>query len=346
MDTPADTPTALDLTLALLLGLIAITFIVLIIYTIYHLLAGHTHENSQISHKGFNGSFNPSDNNSRQELDPDQSTSGKDIISVHKQAVDSYLAFHACFRDPSSPHQPPDEEKKQIYQYTQWHQEMLFALEPNHSCEDGACKGRRCSICDFIKCEQEFRVKGRKAMGYVCRSCGTLQSKLIAFHICKDGMCEGHRCHACSRLRCLDYFRKDPRTPQHRQSHCIDCANERLGGYDKELYESLVADYEEMRKTHRRVRQANLKQAKERASHPITKHDWNELKAHYDYRCVCCGRKEPAITLTLDHVVSISSEGSHSIENVQPLCQQCNSEKSTHVVDYRPLFHPRGKNLD
>jgi 5-methylcytosine-specific restriction endonuclease McrA len=79
----------------------------------------------------------------------------------------------------------------------------------------------------------------------------------------------------------------------------------------------------------RRARKANAE-----GSH--TEAEWEALKAHYNYSCLCCGRQEPAITLARDHVKPLDAGGSDDIGNLQPLCKSCNSRKSTKYIDYRP----------
>lgn len=64
--------------------------------------------------------------------------------------------------------------------------------------------------------------------------------------------------------------------------------------------------------------------------------EWRELKAHYNHTCLRCGKREPEIKLTVDHVVPLILGGSNSIENIQPLCKCCNSKKHVTVIDYRP----------
>lgn len=68
----------------------------------------------------------------------------------------------------------------------------------------------------------------------------------------------------------------------------------------------------------------------------FTAQEWNDLKAQYGYRCLCCGRQEPEIVLTVDHVVPISLGGHNDISNIQPLCLSCNTSKGNrHITDYR-----------
>lgn len=85
--------------------------------------------------------------------------------------------------------------------------------------------------------------------------------------------------------------------------------------------------------------QKRNRRAKERGSGgKVTHKEWSELKKKYNYTCLCCCVSEPNIILTQDHVVPLSVGGVHSIDNMQPLCQSCNSAKGTKTIDYRPRF--------
>ena len=65
----------------------------------------------------------------------------------------------------------------------------------------------------------------------------------------------------------------------------------------------------------------------------FTDHEWEELCAKYDHKCLACGEEKP---LTRDHVIPISLGGRNDIGNIQPLCKSCNSKKHTDSTDYRP----------
>jgi len=62
--------------------------------------------------------------------------------------------------------------------------------------------------------------------------------------------------------------------------------------------------------------------------------EWENLKAQYNWTCPCCGKKEPDIKLTEDHIIPLIKGGSNNIENIQPLCRSCNCEKHTKIIKY------------
>lgn len=67
----------------------------------------------------------------------------------------------------------------------------------------------------------------------------------------------------------------------------------------------------------------------------FTGDQWEEVKGRYGHQCLGCGKKETEITLTIDHIIPLSKGGNNSIENIQPLCQSCNSRKRQRTIDYR-----------
>lgn len=84
------------------------------------------------------------------------------------------------------------------------------------------------------------------------------------------------------------------------------------------------------------VRQYNRRRAFElQAEGDFTDQQWADLKTFYGHKCLCCQRKEPEIKLTVDHIKPLVKGGSNWIENIQPLCQSCNSSKREKTIDYR-----------
>lgn len=74
---------------------------------------------------------------------------------------------------------------------------------------------------------------------------------------------------------------------------------------------------------------------KKGASGSYTFGEWELLKKQYGYRCPACGKEEPSIKLTADHIIPLSRGGSNFIENIQPLCRTCNSRKCAKIIKYK-----------
>lgn len=87
---------------------------------------------------------------------------------------------------------------------------------------------------------------------------------------------------------------------------------------------------------HKVVAWTNARRVRKKAAEGShTEAEWQALKEQYNYTCLRCGRREPEITLTRDHVVPLTKGGSDWITNIQPLCAVCNSSKNNKTVDYR-----------
>ena len=73
----------------------------------------------------------------------------------------------------------------------------------------------------------------------------------------------------------------------------------------------------------------SMRYAKEKGaigSHTLQ--EWNLLKESYGNVCAVCKLPKP---LTKDHIIPLSKGGSNYIENIQPLCRNCNSKKHTKI---------------
>lgn len=83
----------------------------------------------------------------------------------------------------------------------------------------------------------------------------------------------------------------------------------------------------------RNILKQNRRAKKEANGGSVTEKEWKEILEKYGNKCLCCGRTD--VKITMDHVIPIALGGRHEKENVQPLCQSCNSIKQARTIDYR-----------
>lgn len=100
---------------------------------------------------------------------------------------------------------------------------------------------------------------------------------------------------------------------------------------DKEQYRLNRNAYtRKYRKEHPEKTQASKQRRRARvagATGHFTEEEWRAKKKEFRDRCALCRGKKK---LTVDHIVSLFAGGSNYIENIQPLCRECNSRKWAH----------------
>ena len=84
-------------------------------------------------------------------------------------------------------------------------------------------------------------------------------------------------------------------------------------------------DFREKEKIKYHNRQARIR----KNGGTFTLKEWRALKKKCNYTCQKCFKKEPAIKLTIDHIIALFNKGENTIKNIQPLCGSCNSIKGT-----------------
>ncbi|MDE6535874.1 MAG: DUF4373 domain-containing protein [Muribaculaceae bacterium] len=87
--------------------------------------------------------------------------------------------------------------------------------------------------------------------------------------------------------------------------------------------------------SHAATRSERLAIARTKGTH--SKEEWEELKDFFGH-CVICGASSDEAKLVKDHIVPIYQGGSDGIDNLQPLCQSCNSRKGPDSTDYRLVY--------
>jgi len=66
----------------------------------------------------------------------------------------------------------------------------------------------------------------------------------------------------------------------------------------------------------------------------LTVEQWRDIKRKFFYKCLCCGKQEPDIDLTIDHIVPLIKGGLNTSINIQPLCGYCNKSKGDKEISY------------
>jgi hypothetical protein len=107
---------------------------------------------------------------------------------------------------------------------------------------------------------------------------------------------------------------------------------ERLGN-ENTNWKGGASKTKEYRNYYKNFYKLRLRNAK--GSHTLR--EWGALKEKYNWICPLCQRKEPEIKLTRDHIVPLSKGGESNIENIQPLCMNCNCQKHTKIIRTRQL---------
>lgn len=79
------------------------------------------------------------------------------------------------------------------------------------------------------------------------------------------------------------------------------------------------------------IRAQRLREAREKGTH--TPEQWLEVLEQYNYRCVQCGCT-PVGRPCKDHIVPIYQGGSDAIDNLQPLCRECNTSKGRETFNW------------
>lgn len=85
-------------------------------------------------------------------------------------------------------------------------------------------------------------------------------------------------------------------------------------------------------------RSQRISEARKKGKH--TKEEWDTLIQVCEHKCVKCGASKKRLeggVLCKDHILPIYKGGSDSIENIQPMCRNCNASKGPENKDYRPI---------
>ncbi len=221
-----------------------------------------------------------------------------------------------------------------------------------HTTEACICPGKKCSKCKDVLCHGKFSkdAKIKDGLYSYCKACikayqeerkeeiqakkkDYRQANLDKIKARSDAYCQANRELILARKKLFREKNKEQVREEHR---VYNLAHKE----QKQLYNAMYtrANPEVFRRKHH-VRRT----LKTQAGGSYTIAEWEILKARCDYRCLCCGKQEPDIKLTADHVIPVSKQGTSNINNIQPLCKSCNSRKRANIIDYRTPFLEQAK---
>ncbi len=193
--------------------------------------------------------------------------------------------------------------------------------------------GKVCTKCGEWKHITEFHKKAHSRDGYrsACKACTNADNKKRA---------DTNRDKERERLRA---YRLANIERQRRSEHEWRKKNEeRRREYSRDYYrlrpeiaKKANRKWEAANRDKRQAIDRRRRARKQQAEGEFTNQEWQALKAFYNHTCLCCGRREPEVQLTPDHVIPLVKGGSNALGNMQLLCRSCNCSKGAQCIDYR-----------
>lgn len=137
--------------------------------------------------------------------------------------------------------------------------------------------------------------------------------------------------HFCS-MKCYALFKKEIQPLQEQNAY----KGIRKEGEGKQIYHRRYVANHKINMAHLKAR----RYAREKGA--IGNHslkEWDNLKILNDNKCAICKEVKK---LTKDHIIPLSKGGSDFIENIQPLCKNCNSKKHNKLNYENPELLKKG----
>jgi len=189
---------------------------------------------------------------------------------------------------------------------------------------------KKCTICKKIKPITEFYKDAQHRDGYYtkCKSC-------------HNKMVRNWQANNKEKFREMRRKRKKTHPEENRAcskkwaayNHDRKIENgRRWRGRNPEYGQSWRKNNPDKIRNYAQIRRARLAEV----GGDLTVDEWEAIQEFYGHKCLCCGRDD--VKLTIDHVLPISLGGSHTADNIQPLCGPCNSSKRDKHIDYRKEY--------
>jgi 5-methylcytosine-specific restriction endonuclease McrA len=179
-----------------------------------------------------------------------------------------------------------------------------------------------CKTCGEVKPAAEF-YKNTTLSDGLSSSCKVCKRRYAKSY--RTEHAEEHRASA------REYYQR------HKEERAAYYAKWRLGNLDAlaAYHRQWRRDNPDIVRQQRKVANARRRARVAQADGDFTPTEWAALCEQYGYVCLACGRGEPEVKITPDHIVPLANGGSNGIDNIQPLCWGCNASKQDRIVDYR-----------
>lgn len=194
------------------------------------------------------------------------------------------------------------------------------------TCHAAERRAQRASNLEYARAKQR---------GYYSRNREKVQASVQAYRKLYPERVQLSQKLYYERNRALRQEKQRTRNTRARMEH-----GEKLRAYFRSYYSRRKQENYLAVRLHEAKNERRRRARKAHASGSHTESEWQLLKTHYNNTCLRCGRCEPDIILTRDHVIPLARGGSDNIDNIQPLCGHCNSAKNANSIDYRPLWKP------
>ena len=153
---------------------------------------------------------------------------------------------------------------------------------------------------------------------WICKECRPEYRQQSRTRLKEQGprkIVEAKSCLVCNEHKQASDFYKDSNTSDGLSSYCSMCNRKRKARH----YQS---NAKEIR--HRVITRRAASYNPEICD--LTSKQWEDVVDAYGGRCAYCNTQDKMVQ---DHLIPLSRGGHHTLENVTPACQSCNSKKST-----------------
>lgn len=189
----------------------------------------------------------------------------------------------------------------------------------------------RCIKCLNIYKYDFFPFYSKKSRGNICKIC--LNEQKSKYRKYKYNNNIEYRKYYQEKVK--NWIKEKRNHPEYR---------ERFRNYNKKWKENNQEKYQE----YKRTQNINGKAKKMGAQGKHTPTEWRELKEKFNNSCLCCNCHQDNLDSPLerDHVIALSKGGTNYVSNLQVLCSDCNNNKGTDIIDYRPESLREYNNID